>query len=280
MKKLKQGKLLLMSYPQYTGGKMIMNCLGMSRNIIPFSVDAYEHLINNTNDYEYRLNIALNTLPTYSCMTKWLSYEFSASSFYKMPGAFATYLPESLALLKNGKSPVQCMIEDISQRQLIFFSETPSYEFQNLHLYFEVFPNMKLLQFKNFKKFHKLAINKKSPINANKQSDEYFGNYCEEKYNYLKGDDWPDWDIFEDNNYNVNNLQIPDLVKQEIDKFYIKWPDISDKNIQSLDVDNSYFNKDNFLKSMEVLYNWLECDDFNPNLIGRYYDEYWKLHND
>jgi len=50
MKKLKQGKLLLMSYPQYTGGKMIMNCLGMSRNIIPFSVDAYEHLINNTND--------------------------------------------------------------------------------------------------------------------------------------------------------------------------------------------------------------------------------------
>lgn len=45
------------------------------------------------------------------------------------------------------------------------------------------------------------------------------------------------------------------------------------------DVDNSMFNRNNCLRSIQSLYDGMGFDDFNPELIGRYYDEYMYLHN-
>lgn len=45
------------------------------------------------------------------------------------------------------------------------------------------------------------------------------------------------------------------------------------------DVDHSIFSKENHLRAIETLYQSLGWDDFNPDLVGQYYDEYRYLHN-
>jgi len=45
------------------------------------------------------------------------------------------------------------------------------------------------------------------------------------------------------------------------------------------DVDHSIFSKENHLRSIKNLYIALGWDDFNEDLVGRYYDEYRYLHN-
>lgn len=44
------------------------------------------------------------------------------------------------------------------------------------------------------------------------------------------------------------------------------------------DVDNSMFNRRNYLLSMKILYDGLGYDDHNPDLLSKYYDEYRFLH--
>ena len=44
------------------------------------------------------------------------------------------------------------------------------------------------------------------------------------------------------------------------------------------DVDHSIFSKENHLRSIKTLYHALGWDDFNEDLVGRYYDEYRYLH--
>jgi len=45
------------------------------------------------------------------------------------------------------------------------------------------------------------------------------------------------------------------------------------------DVDHSIFSRENHLRAIETLYTGLGWDDFNPELVGRYYDEYRYLHS-
>lgn len=44
------------------------------------------------------------------------------------------------------------------------------------------------------------------------------------------------------------------------------------------DVDHSIFSRDNFLRSIKLLYQALEWDDFQENLVGHYYDAYREIH--
>lgn len=45
------------------------------------------------------------------------------------------------------------------------------------------------------------------------------------------------------------------------------------------DVDHNIFSKENHLRSIQNLYIALGWDDFNEDLVGKYYDEYRYLHN-
>ena len=106
------------------------------------------------------------------------------------------------------------------------------------------------------------------------------GNECREKYNFLKGNDWPDWEIFEKHHYNIDKtakyVTISDDIINEIKLFY-PWHKIS-APIFNIDVDNTYFDKDKFLTQMKELYSWLGYDDFNETLLSTYYTAYIELH--
>lgn len=278
---IKNANFLIMSYPQYTGGKFIMNCLSLSRHVIPLSISAYHHLKDYPDDYNYRLNRALNTLPRSNhLMTEWLSYEDNTGNFYGKSGSFSDVIGEILTELAdtNIKSNTRSMIEDIVAKKMTFFSESPFYEFQYLSMYFKIFPTLKLLQFKNFKKFHSIAISAKTNIGHLKPDNHYFGNYCKSTYDTLKGSDWPSWTKFENLYYNPNNVSASTEVVNDMLQFYKAWPKIKFENLRQLDVDNTFFNKKLFLKEIKNLYHWLQFEDFDADRIEPYYDAYISLH--
>lgn len=107
--------------------------------------------------------------------------------------------------------------------------------------------------------------------------DSYAGNYCESKYNHLAGPDWPSWHAFEFQGYDPRRCDNCTAdIRQEILQFY-NWKDI-DGPCFVFDVDNSYFDRDNFLSSIESLYQWLGFDDFNSKLIETFWKAYMQLH--
>jgi hypothetical protein len=45
---------IIMSFPSFTGGKFISNCLSLSKYACPQDPEAAEYLLKNQNDYDYR----------------------------------------------------------------------------------------------------------------------------------------------------------------------------------------------------------------------------------
>jgi hypothetical protein len=283
LEKINDVNLVIVGYPQYTGGKFLMNCLSMSRHAIPPDRDAYEHLIENQDDYEFRRKFALNTLPLENEMNKWLRFEANCSTFLSptSSGNFINDITIILNDLLNGTAHIQTyeMLDSIRRKKLTIFSETPSYEFQNLIPYYKIFPKFKLIQFINFNKFYNIASKKKNINHNNLSAIDKFGNYCKEKYDILKGEAWPEWNKFECNYYNPRWLKKNQDIILEMEKFYVGWPDLSLNKLKQFNVDKLYFNKDNFLIKMKQLYTWLDFDDYNSELISEYYESYIALHS-
>jgi hypothetical protein len=58
---------------------------------------------------------------------------------------------------------------------------------------------------------------------------------------------------------------------------YYKWHEISNLVIE-FDIDSVIFDRYKFLSAMENLYKQLGFDDFNPALVGEFWQRYIDLH--
>jgi hypothetical protein len=293
--------LLVMWYPQYAGGKFIMNCLSLSRHCVPLEAEACQHLLIHPTDYKYRLDKILSTLPPKHKMSQWLSYEFHTGNFYEQNYKSdsnlvhkSTNAVKSLAehhfmpIISTFKRIHSGMVREAGIDQLIlqlidknidFFAESRG-NVEVVKQYLLMWPNSKIIKLINFKKFQSLAADKKQPTNRENLLSYYSGNECQEKYESIKGADWPTWEIFEKNDYNVDKVamqvNIPTEIVTEIKQFY-PWHNISNP-IFNIDVDDTYFDKDKFFMQMQKLYGWLGYDDFNETLLSKYYTTYIDLH--
>ena len=125
-----------------------------------------------------------------------------------------------------------------------------------------------------------MAAVKKQRNSVEHSANYYCGNECSEKYNLLKGENWPDWETFEKNDYNIDKVakyvKLSDNIIEEIKQYY-HWHDISSP-IFNIDVDTTYFDKDKFFTQIQDLYDWLGYEDFNETLLSQYYTAYIDLH--
>jgi hypothetical protein len=137
-------------------------------------------------------------------------------------------------------------------------------------------PGATVIKLINHVKFSEISRRLKS--NDTRTLDEYAGNYCKKKYLELSGNSWPVWEEFESVGYNIHKL--PDYVNvaDEIIEFY-NW-NMIDHNSVLFDVDNSIFEKNAFLTSMEKLYIDVGLDDFKSELIEKFWQAYIDLHID
>jgi hypothetical protein len=270
-------KLIIVYFPSFARGKFIMNCLSMSRHAVPLNRKVAKHLVDFPDDYDYRLQSILSSLPPKDKMKNWRTeWEFGDIDFYQ--GNPHKLLSEWKQIKTTAADQ---LLSNLISTNMHFFITAHGGGAERVKLITEVWTNAKIIGLINYSKFWNIAVNLKSDL-ANKPTLlECAGNDCNDKYQILKGDDWPDWKTFEKYHYDIaklsNNFVVDDSIKQEIEQFY-QWHEINNP-LFCFDVDNTYFNKQNFLKKIMELYSWLGFDDFNPVLIGNYYDRYIELHS-
>jgi len=266
--KFDSNNFIIINFPSFAGGKFISNCLSLSKFCCPQDPVSAKHLLEYPDDYDYRLKTVLRTIPpTQSAMIDWIStYEFGDYQLYQ----------ESF---NNWARGIWCEPNDLTNRliksklKLFLTAHGGDVSVRNL---LNVCTDATIIKLINHVKFSKISQSLKSL--DNKPLEEYAGNYCETKYNYLAGPAWPGWKDFESVGYDIQQLAGYESVADEILSFY-NWSDI--KNTTFLfDVDDSIFSRDKFLSAIESLYQQLGLWDFNSMLVDQFWQSYMQLHVD
>lgn len=258
---------VIVQFPRFAGGKFISNCLALSKHAVPQDSESATYLLDNPNDYEYRLSKILNTIPPLTEMTDWIEkYEF---------GDYQLYGDSFVDWTLHGTPSSNTITDKLSNAEFLkFFIVNHSGPMHVANL-LNVWPNAQIILLTNFTKFFNISSKLKST--SNESLEHHAGNYCFQKYNKLRGDTWPNWEEFETALYNTNNLSGYDIsVIREINEYYT-WNSIN-KQIIKFDIDNSIFELNNFLSAIELVYTQLNFTDFNPKLVETFWKQYIALH--
>lgn len=254
----------VLSFPAHSGGKFLSNCLSLSQNCCPQDPDAAEYLLEFPDDYESRLRMVLKTLPPPDQMLRWTSFEYGDSQLYGR--AYQSWLDGVVA-------EPNAITKKLCDSNMRFFIVDHSMEPINLC---KVWKQATVIRLINFPKFRKLAWLKKQG-SVPKKSVRIDSNYCIEKYNILRGQDWPTWEQFQRSGYDISKCNISDQKIIDEMSMYYQSQKIPNR-VVIYDVDTNYFDKNNFLKSMENLYDDLGLTDFSFDLTEVFYDKYISLH--
>ena len=247
------------------GGKFLINCLCLSKHACPQDQTAAMYLLSHPQDYEYRLAAVIKTLPDKSSMRQWRRFEFGDTQLFG---------PEHLE--RVGSRIQNFVLNDVTKilclSQLKFFICDHSMYPTDL---LQIWPKATHIKLINGEKFQSVALELKHCNIPDRSLVN--GNYCREKFSLLKGDDWPEWEVFMKSGYDVSKLDhIDAIVSEEIEQFY---PLINATNpVLLFDVDQCYFDKTVFLKSIHKLYCDLGFDDFQSDLVEFFYQKYISLH--
>lgn len=260
---------IILFFPSFAGGKFLSNCLSLSKYCVPQDGTAAAYLLDHLDDYQYRLDCVAKTLPpTQLTMANWISqYEFGERRLYG-------------DIFKDWSDGVpNYELNHITQRiiesNVKTFLTAHGGEQTVANLY-HVWPNSSIIKLINHRKFSSISWSLKS--DGTVDLDSHAGNYCEHKYSQLAGPDWPSWHEFEQCGFDARALDhLDSAVQEEILDFY-NWRNINSKASAMFDVDNNYFDQQNFLTAVKSLYHWAGFDDFNPELVKLYWRAYINLH--
>lgn len=261
-------KFIIMSFPRYAGGKFISNCLSLSKFCCPQHPGVAKHLLNYPDDYNYRLDAVMSTLPPdRSSMIDWISkYEFGDTQLYQ--DSFTHWLSGNI-------SEPSDLVNSLLNSKFYLFLTAHGGDTAVRQL-LKIWPDSTIIKLINHSTFSKISKNLKST--DNKSIEEHAGNYCKQKYSELAGGNWPTWEEFESSGYDIQRLAGYDSVADEILEFY-NWRNVNNKTLL-FNIDHSIFNQTQFLSAMETLYFNLGLVDYNPGLISKFWQSYMALHVD
>lgn len=253
----------VVNFPAFSGGKFVTNCLSLSQHACPQDPTAAKYLLANPKDYDYRFRSILTTLPDKSQMKLWRSFEF---------GDFELYGDAHQKWHSGHATPdINHTTTELCNSNLKFFITDHSMNPTNL---LKVWRNATVITLINSEQFQSVAASMKNKKIISTATLN--GNYCRQKFELLKGLDWPNWLSFETAGYDISKFQnINNNISKEIEQFY---PLQSSKNQVLFNVDACIFNVDKFLNSMKQLYVQLEFDDFQQDLVEKFYTKYISLH--
>ena len=265
MLNFKNDRAIILQFPTYAGGKFISNCLSLSRHAVPQHASLAEHLLTNPMDYQYRFDRVMETLPPKHDMHNWVfKYELGDRQLF---GNVIVDWQQGTA--SNNVTP---LIEKLSQSSLGFFLVNHGHAGKLL----KVWPKAKLIILTNWQRFYNISKQLKSKDNSNR---DHRGVYCQEKYEILSGPDWPNWQEFEQSGYNVKHF-VSTCSEHIIKEMFDYYPEYQTDAVIPVDIDNCIFDQHAFLSAMEQLYKKLNFDDFNPDLVGKFWQAYIDLHVD
>ena len=216
------GQVIIFNFPAGAGGKMLQNCVGLSRHCVLMKLEyaqwqlAYSGNIDN-EFYQQKLNWSLQTLPTKDKINQWYRYEHGEKTLYGIDySGFNAHVP-----IPNAE------IYQLAEHNL--WSTVTVHNFGATEHYCYYWPNIKYVSLINNKIFAKKSLFLKNPN--------------------LKFDN--DWE---------NLGHTPSGIGFKFD------------------IDNTIYDTNKFLDQVEKLYEYLEFDDFQRDLISVYHSKYIELH--
>jgi hypothetical protein len=255
----------VMSFLPFSGGKFVSNCLSLSSKACPQDPTAAQYLAQNPKDYDYRLHTVMKTIPAAAQMHRWRQFEFGDMSLYG--DAF-------LSWLQGIPQEPKTVVKSLCDVKLRFFITDHSMDPSKILM---VWPNATVIKFINGSSFQHLAWLKKNANGDINFPCEMNGNFCREKYQTLAGPDWPSWEDFEQQAHDISRFDnIDTATKGEIQEFYHR--PLRCNKVLLFDVDSCILNLDRFLIAMASLYQQLQLNDFNRDLVTLFYEKYIELH--
>ena len=74
---------IIIQFPRFAGGKFISNCLSLSKHAVPQDKTLAEYLLLRPDDYQFRFDNLINTLPPPHDMINWITYyELGDTQFF------------------------------------------------------------------------------------------------------------------------------------------------------------------------------------------------------
>jgi hypothetical protein len=214
------GQVIIFNFPAGAGGKMLQNCVGLSRHCVLSKLEYAQWQLNievNQSFYKQKLLWILKTLPTKNNIYRWLSYEFSELEIYGI---------NFLGFNKHVPIPNKVMYK-LADKKL--WSTVTVHNFGAVEHYVNYWPIVKHVSLVKNQIFGQKSLSLKNPA--------------------LKFDN--DWVT---SGYTPNGLSF------------------------EFDVDNTIYDTNKFVDQVEKLYEYLEFNDFRPDLIAAYHSKYIELH--
>ena len=216
------GQVIIFNFPAGAGGKMLQNCVSLSRHCVLTKLEYALWQLKYVGDfdpnfYQQKLGWVLATLPTKDEMIHWLEYELGETLLYGI-----NFLEFNKHIPVPNKE-----IYKLADKKL--WSTVTVHNFGAVEHYINYWPNIKYVSLINNKIFAKKSLFLKNPN--------------------LKFDN--DWE---------NLGHTPSGIGFKFD------------------IDNTIYDTNKFLDQVEKLYEYLEFDDFQRDLISVYHSKYIELH--
>jgi len=232
---LNTDKVIILFYPQFAGGKFLMNCLALSKNatfqnseIARKDLELKDYKIDENFHYNFKLDAALKSLPPNKkeCIN-WKNYEYGCIQFFNWNCSSSDYFD-----MENDCKDEIKILSNRTDTNFFIVSHTTT----GLQKILNYFKNAKIIMLTEFNHF----LIKSANLKSNKSFDkgEYHIARWEKQF---------------------------DTINKKFNIDYI----MSYKNI---------FNEDNFLDDLKNLYDELGYEDYNKELIRKFYRAYISLH--
>ena len=216
------GRVIIFNFPAGAGGKMLQNCVGLSRYCVLTKLEYAQWQMNYTAPidntfYQQKLKWIFTTLPDPSQIEFWLGYELGETLLY---GQNFVEFNKELPI----KEPAIYQLADKG-----LWSTLTVHNFGSIEHYVKYWPTICHVCLTNSEQFARESLMIK---NVNLNFDK----------------DWP------------TKGRTPAGVGFDFN------------------IDSTIYNQEKFIAQVGKLYDYLEFDDFQPNLITEYYRHYIQLH--
>ena len=259
-------RLVIVCYPRLSGGKFLINCLGLNDNC----VFQHQDLVNI--NYQEKITYLHNKLDQARQNKRWTDLDLGCYQLFN-----DISLTRFISNKINFKSVISSTVKQLSDDSNKFFFLV-AHDIPTLKGYLKFWKNPKIVFFQNYHDF----IQHRKPI-----KDLTVTKY----WDRIKGPDWPSHpptsisdikklpkfvqaelkDMF---NNEIKTILTPDPILTKFDKQTQQiTKKINPKNCYFWDVDN-YNSSELLTSNLQQCYNWLGLTIYNKQDIVNYYNDW------
>jgi hypothetical protein len=243
-------KLIIVCFPQWAGGKFLINSLGISQGAVLQDDELARLDLNQELTSDDKFQILKNRLSK-SGYKDWRDLYLGCSQLFGFNETMITTEKIPTTIISKAAT-------NLSNSHKYFFivSHCP----EKFKLMTKIWKNAKVIVFKNSYNF---ICQRRSTLSVH------------EEWEKIKGNNWPESGPVTSSELQQYPTYIQEEIKNKFSDFYKRLIDYVE--MQNYDEhaymwdNNNYFSMETTLSEIKKLYDWLGLSDFDFDLVGQYY---------